>query len=85
MRLVDFKAKTPLIGMSMVFLAMFVVAVTAYLHVGWYSILGYALAAAVAVFGFIFTFRDMPAPPHGRDSDLEAGREAGHNTEGRRP
>ncbi len=65
MRLVDFKAKTPLIGMSMVFLAMVVVAVTAYLHVGWYSIIGYAAAAAVALFGFIFTFRDMPAPPHG--------------------
>jgi hypothetical protein len=41
------------------------VAVTAYLHVGWYSIIGYAAAAAVAAFGFIFTFRDMPAPPHG--------------------
>jgi len=65
MRLVDFKAKTPLIGMSLVFLAMFIVAVTAYLHVGWYSVIGYAVAAAVAVFGFIFTFRDMPAPSHG--------------------
>ncbi len=64
MRLVDFKAKTPLIGMSMVFLAMGIVAVTAYLHVGWYSAIGYAFAAAVAVFGFVFTFRDMPTPPH---------------------
>lgn len=64
MRFIDFKAKTPLIGMSMVFLAMTVVAVTAYLHVGWYSVIGYAVAAAVAVFGFVFTFRDMPAPPH---------------------
>ena len=64
MRFIDFKAKTPLIGMSMVFLAMIVVAVTAYLHVGWYSIVGYAAAAAVAVFGFVFTFRDMPAPHH---------------------
>lgn len=64
MRLIDFKAKTPLIGMSMVFFAMAIVAVTAYLRVGWYSIAGYAVAAAVAVFGFIFTFRDIPAPPH---------------------
>lgn len=64
MRLVDFNAKTPLIGMSMVFLAMAVVAVTAYLHVGWYSILGYAVAAAIALFGFVFTFRDIPTPPH---------------------
>ncbi|MFM9035425.1 MAG: hypothetical protein ACKOQ4_14290 [Mycobacterium sp.] len=64
MRLIDFKAKTPLIGMSMVFLAMAIVAVTAYLRVGWYSVLGYAVAAAIAVFGFVFTFRDMPAPPH---------------------
>jgi hypothetical protein len=69
MRLVDFKAKTPLIGMSMVFLAMLIVAVTAYLHAGWYSIIGYVIAAAVAVFGFLFTFRDMPAPPHGGGDD----------------
>lgn len=74
MRLIDFKAKTPLIGMSMVFLAMLLVAVTAYLHVGWYSILGYAIAAAVAVFGFVFTFRDMPAPTQdGTDDDGKAG------------
>lgn len=64
MPFVDFKAKTPLIGMSMVFAAMFIVAVTAYQRVGWYSIIGYAIAAAVAVFGFVFTFRDIPAPPH---------------------
>lgn len=62
MRLVDFKAKTPLIGMSMVFLAMAIVALTAYLHVGWYSVVGYVIAAGIAVFGFVFTFRDMPAP-----------------------
>ena len=73
MRFIDFKAKTPLIGMSMVFLAMIVVAVTAYLHVGWYSIIGYAVAAAVALFGFVFTFRDMPAPPHDPDADADAG------------
>ena len=67
MPLIDFKAKTPLIGMFMVFLAMFIVAVTAYLHVGWWSILGYAAAAGIAVFGFVFTFRDTPAPPHTED------------------
>lgn len=71
MRLVDFKAKTPLIGMSMVFAAMFIVAVTAYLRAGWYSVIGYAIAAAVAVFGFVFTFRDMPEPPH--DGGTETG------------
>lgn len=64
MHLVDFKAKTPLIGMAMVFLAMGIVAVTAYQRAGWYSVIGYAIAAAVAVFGFIFTFRDIPTPPH---------------------
>ena len=48
----------------MVFLAMAIVAGTAYLHAGWYSAVGYAIAAAVAVFGFVFTFRDMPEPPH---------------------
>jgi len=72
-RLIDFKAKTPLIGMSMVFLAMGVVAVTAYLRVGWYSAIGYAIAAAIAVFGFIFTFRDMPAPPHSPTDQSNGG------------
>lgn len=71
MRFVDFKAKTPLIGMFMVFLAMGIVAVTAYLHVGWYSAVGYAVAAGVAVFGFVFTFRDLPAP--GDDGDRTDG------------
>ena len=73
MRLIDFKAKTPLIGMSMVFLAMAIVAVTAYQRAGWYSIIGYAIAAAVAVFGFIFTFRDMPPPPQNGSGDDSQG------------
>jgi hypothetical protein len=42
---------------------MFIVAVTAYLHVGWYSIVGYAAAAALGVFGFVLTFRDVSNPP----------------------
>ncbi len=63
---IDLFAKIPLIGMSLVFLAMFIVAVTAYLHVGWYSIIGYAIAAVTAVAGFVMTFRDVrdtPGPP----------------------
>ena len=63
---IDLFAKIPLIGMSLVFLAMFIVAVTAYLHLGWYSIIGYAIAAVVAVAGFVMTFRDIrdtPGPP----------------------
>jgi amino acid transporter len=56
---VDLFAKIPLIGMSMVFLAMFIVAVTAYLHIGWWSIIGYAIAAVLMVFGFALTFRDI--------------------------
>ena len=63
---IDLFAKIPLIGMSLVFLAMFIVAVTAYLHLGWYSIIGYAIAAVVAVAGFVMTFRDVrdtPGPP----------------------
>jgi hypothetical protein len=59
----DFRAKTPLIGMAMVFVAMAIVAITAYLHAGWWSIVGYVVAAAVALFGFVFTFRDVPNPP----------------------
>ena len=55
----DYPAKTPLIGMFMVFAAMAIVAVTAYYHIGWYSIFGYGLAAVVAIFGFTFTFRDL--------------------------
>ena len=43
----------------MVFLAMFIVAVTAYLHIGWWSIIGYAIAAILMVWGFALTFRDI--------------------------
>ena len=60
---IDLFAKIPLIGMSLVFLAMLIVAVTAYLHVGWYSIIGYAIAAVTAVFGFAMTFRDIRDTP----------------------
>ena len=73
MPFVDFKAKTPLIGMALVFLAMAIVAVTAYQRAGWYSVIGYAIAAAVAVFGFIFTFRDIPTPPHTNTGDEPKG------------
>ena len=68
---IDLFAKIPLIGMSLVFLAMFIVAVTAYLHAGWYSIIGYAIAAVVAVAGFVMTFRDVrdtPGPPEHWDA-----------------
>jgi hypothetical protein len=68
---VDLFAKIPLIGMTLVFLAMAIVAVTAYLHAGWYSIIGYAIAAVVAVSGFVMTFRDVsdtPGPPEQWDA-----------------
>ena len=68
---VDLFAKIPLIGMTLVFLAMAIVAVTAYLHAGWYSIIGYAIAAVVAVSGFVMTFRDVsdtPDPPERWDA-----------------
>jgi hypothetical protein len=45
--------------MVMVFLAMAIVAVTAYMHIGWWSILGYAVAAVIAVAGFALAFRDL--------------------------
>ena len=44
-----YAARPPLYGMMMVFLAIAIVAVTAYLHAGWWSIIGYALAAISAV------------------------------------
>jgi len=56
---VDLFAKIPLIGMSMVFVAMGIVAVTAYLHIGWWSIIGYAIAAVLMVSGFALTFKDI--------------------------
>ncbi len=62
-----YPAKTPIIGMFLVFAAMAIVAVTAYQRAGWLSIIGYAIAAFVAIFGFWFTFRDLPdAGPPGR-------------------
>jgi hypothetical protein len=54
-----YAARPPLYGMAMVFVAMAIVAVTAYLHAGWWSIVGYAVAAIVAVEGFILAFRDL--------------------------
>ena len=54
-----YAARPPLYGMVMVFVAMTIVAVTAYLHVGWWSILGYAVAAVTAVGGFALAFRDL--------------------------
>jgi hypothetical protein len=56
-------ARVPLIGMFMVFSALAIVAVTAYLHAGWYSAIGYAIAAVVGVVGFFLTFRDVSNPP----------------------
>ena len=74
---VDLFAKVPLIGMSMVFLAMAIVAVTAYLHAGWWSIIGYAIAAVLGVFGFAFTFKDIndtsKPPPVVRPSEHSDG------------
>jgi hypothetical protein len=45
--------------MAMVFLAMAIVAVTAYMHIGWWSVIGYAIAAVIAVTGFALAFRDL--------------------------
>ena len=56
-------ARVPLIGMCMVFAALAIVAVTAYLRAGWYSAIGYAIAAVFGVVGFFFTFRDVSNPP----------------------
>ena len=36
-----------------------VVAVTAHLHAGWWSAIGYGAAALVAVVGFALVFRDL--------------------------
>jgi hypothetical protein len=54
-----YAAKPPLYGMVMVLLAIAIVAVTAYLHAGWWSIIGYAIAAVTAVTGFALAFREF--------------------------
>ncbi len=54
-----YAAKPPLYGMLLVFAAIAVVAVTAYLQTGWWSALGYAIAAATAIIGFALAFRDL--------------------------
>jgi hypothetical protein len=54
-----YAARPPLYGMVMVLLAMAIVAVTAYFHLGWWSIIGYAIAAVIAVAGFALAFRDL--------------------------
>lgn len=54
-----YAAKPPLYGMALVFCAIAIVAVTAYLHAGWWSALGYGLAAVTAVVGGVLAFRDF--------------------------
>lgn len=54
-----YAAKPPLYGMLLVFVAIAAVAVTAYLQTGWWSVFGYGLATATAVFGFMLAFRDF--------------------------
>ncbi len=49
----------PLYGMALVFLAIAIVAVTAYLHAGWWSIVGYGAAAVIAAAGLALAFRDF--------------------------
>jgi hypothetical protein len=45
--------------MVMVFVTMAIVPVTAYYHLGWWSFIGYAIAAVIAVAGFALAFRDL--------------------------
>ncbi|WP_244880988.1 amino acid permease [Tsukamurella pseudospumae] len=52
-------SRPPLYGMVLVFAGMAVVAVTAYYHLGWWSIIGYAVAAVMAIVGFALAFRDL--------------------------
>lgn len=54
-----YAAKPPLYGMVLVFLSIATVAVTAYLHAGWWSAVGYGAAAVIAATGFALVFRDF--------------------------
>ncbi|BBY33988.1 hypothetical protein BST33_01945 [Mycolicibacter minnesotensis] len=54
-----YAARPPLYGMVLFFCAIAIVAVTAYLHAGWWSLVGYGLAAVTAVLGMALAFRDF--------------------------
>ncbi|GAA4383312.1 hypothetical protein [Tsukamurella soli] len=54
-----YAARPPLYGMVLVFAAMALVAVTAYMHIGWWSTIGYVIAVVLAVSGFALAFRDL--------------------------
>jgi len=54
-----YAATPPLYGMALVFLAIAIVAVTAYLHAGWWSMIGYGAAAVIAAAGLALAFRDF--------------------------
>jgi hypothetical protein len=45
--------------MALVFCAIAIVAITAALHAGWWSVAGYALAAVTATVGVTLAFRDF--------------------------
>jgi len=54
-----YAAKPPLYGMALILCAIAIVAVTAYLHAGWWSALGYGLATVTAGVGAVLAFRDF--------------------------
>lgn len=54
-----YAARPPLYGMALVFCAIAIVAITAALHAGWWSVAGYALAAVTAAVGVTLAFRDF--------------------------
>nr|WP_234812301.1 hypothetical protein [Mycolicibacter longobardus] len=45
--------------MALVFCAIAIVAVTAAQHAGWWSLVGYALAAVTGIAGVALAFRDL--------------------------
>lgn len=52
-------ARPPLYGMVLIFAAIALVAGSAYLRAGGWSVLGYLVAAATAAAGFALAFRDL--------------------------
>ncbi|WP_343601432.1 hypothetical protein [Mycobacterium sp.] len=54
-----YAAQPPLYGMALIFLGIAIVAVTAYLLAGWWSAVGYLIAAITAISGFVLAFRDF--------------------------
>ncbi|ABK73718.1 hypothetical protein [Mycolicibacterium smegmatis] len=66
MGLGDHPQRTPLYGVLLVVAAVLLCWLTASAFTGWQMVVGYLLAVAIGVFGFVMTLRDYDRFPHWR-------------------